>query len=474
MTESNPKIIIPGEKQGQSVLLLETNKDLASRISSRLIEEGFVVDSLCDQHRALSLAQDKQFDFIFCEHLPGVLNGLEFLSQLKTLAGESVFILLTNNSNFETALEALRLGAADVILKPQNEDEIFLAIKKARERERLRSENEVLKSQIAKHYSFSNIIARSQVMLDIFETVKKIADYKTTVLLYGESGTGKELIARALHYNSVRRHHRFVALNCGAIPENLLESELFGHKRGAFTDAVRDKKGLFEEADGGSILLDEIGELPLHLQVKILRVLQENEICPVGDAKVIPLNVRVIAATLRDLENDALEGRFREDLYYRLNVITLRIPPLRERKEDIALLVNYFIKRNQERLGLPVFGIAKDAMLALMEHDWPGNIRELENSVERAMILSDGDEITLASLPKNIRGGAASSSAGMILPDSELSIKVMSRRLEESLIRRALEKTGGNRTHAAKILEISHRTLLYKLKEFGLGGDEEA
>jgi two-component system response regulator AtoC len=308
-------------------------------------------------------------------------------------------------------------------------------------------------------------------MLEIFETIKKISDYRTTVLLYGESGTGKELIARAIHHSSIRKNKRFVAINCGAIPENLLESELFGHKRGAFTDATRDKKGLLEEADGGTILLDEIGELPVHLQVKLLRVLQENEIRPVGDTRSIPIDVRVIAATLRNLENDVIDGRFRDDLYYRLNVITLKIPPLRERKEDIPLLVNYFIKKNQEKLGLSVYGATKDAIAALIEHDWPGNIRELENCIERSMILTEGEEISVASLPKIVRGAADSTPSPQLLPDDELSIKQHTKVLEEALIRKALEKTKGNRTHAAKLLEISHRTLLYKLKEYELSGD---
>lgn len=320
-------------------------------------------------------------------------------------------------------------------------------------------------------HSFSNIIAKSSAMLEIFETIKKIADYKTTVMLYGESGTGKELIAKAIHNNSARKNRRFIAINCGAIPENLLESELFGHKKGAFTDAVRDKLGLFEEAEKGTVLLDEIGELPPHLQVKLLRVLQENEIRPVGDSRVISIDVRIIAATLRDLENDVLSGRFRDDLFYRLNVISLRIPALRERKEDIPILVEHFIKKNQEKLGLSVYGIKKEAMAVLMDHSWPGNIRELENCIERAMILTEGDEISLDSLPRTVKT-PVNSNLIYSLDDNDLSVKKHTRILEETLIKRALEKTGGNRTHAAKLLEISHRTLLYKLKEYNLGGEE--
>ncbi len=310
-------------------------------------------------------------------------------------------------------------------------------------------------------------IAASPAMLNIFETIRKIADYRTTILLQGESGTGKELIARAIHETSQRRSAPFVAVNCGAIPENLIESELFGHKKGAFTDAVKDKKGLFEEADGGTILLDEIGELPLLLQVKLLRVLQENEVRPVGDTKLLPVDVRVITATLRDLEQDVIEGRFRDDLFYRLNVISLRIPPLRERSEDIPLLVEHFMQVNRKRLCLNVSSIEQDALASLLSYPWPGNIRELENCIERAMILSEGESITVGSLPKSLRRDLQSTSARTSEHET-LSIKHHTRTLEETLIRRALEQTHGNRTHAAKLLEISHRTLLYKLKEYNL------
>lgn len=318
-----------------------------------------------------------------------------------------------------------------------------------------------------------DIIAASRAMKDVIDTIYKIADYKTTVLLTGESGTGKELIAKAIHQTSKRRTKAFIPINCAAIPENLIESELFGHKRGSFTDAVKDKRGLFEEADGGTILLDEIGELPTHLQVKMLRVLQESEIRLVGDNSNLTVDVRVIAATLRDLESDVLEGRFRDDLYYRLNVVSIHIPPLRERKEDIPVLAEHFIEKQRRRLGLPISGITKDAMSALVEHSWPGNIRELENCIERAMILARGDMIEAVDLPASIIGAPVKRADGdsSILAPDELSIKVQSRLLEIHLINKALEQTKGNRTHAAKLLEISHRTLLYKLKEYGIDDD---
>jgi len=321
-------------------------------------------------------------------------------------------------------------------------------------------------------HRFAQMVGESPSMREIFDTIDRIADYKTTVLLQGESGTGKELVARAIHSTSRRKSAPFVPINCGAIPEHLIESELFGHKKGSFTDATRDKKGLFEEANGGTVLLDEVGELPLHLQVKLLRVLQENEIRPVGEGQVIPIDVRIIAATLRDLEQDVLDGRFRDDLFYRLNVICIQIPPLRERKEDIPHLIRFLMKRNQERLGLTVSEIKSDALDRLVNYSWPGNIRELENCIERAMILTDGDAITVESLPaavfqKEDRPFRFSST------DESLSIKFHSRVMEEELIRKALQRTRGNRTHAAKLLEISHRTLLYKLKEYEIDIDAQ-
>jgi two-component system response regulator AtoC len=323
------------------------------------------------------------------------------------------------------------------------------------------------------NYSLNNIVAQSASMAEIFETVKKVADYKTTVMIYGESGTGKELIARAIHQNSSRKNKSFIAINCGAIPENLLESEFFGHKRGAFTDATKDKKGLFEEADGGTIFLDEIGELPLLLQVKLLRVLQDSEIRPVGGNELVKIDTRVIAATLRDLESDVIAGKFREDLFYRLNVVNIKLPPLRERKEDISLIVNFFLKKYSEKFGLQIEDIEPKALDILLKYDWPGNIRELENCIERAMILTEKNVVTEESLPKAVRHFEPNSTVSSdYLGSDNLSIKFHTRALEESLIKKALKQTAGNRTHAAKLLEISHRTLLYKMREYQISGDD--
>lgn len=462
--------------EGEAILLIDDEPGVQSAL--RLILENFGYRVVCANNgrEGIDRLKEGSFDIVLCDLQMPEMDGLAFLREARSLDHGATVIMMSAFGTIPIALEAIKLGAYDYISKPFNADEILLTIKKVQEREKLRRENEMLRAQVSKRYSFNNIVAQSKEMHDIFETIKKIADYKTTVMIYGESGTGKELVARAIHYNSSRKNKRFVAINCGAIPENLLESELFGHKRGAFTDATRDKKGLFEEAQGGTVFLDEIGELPLHLQVKLLRVLQENEIRPVGDTRVIPIDVRVVAATLRDLETDVLAGRFREDLFYRLNVINIHIPPLRDRREDVPVLVTHFLRKHQEKLRLPVNDIAPDAMAALMEHEWRGNVRELENCIERAMILTDGNAITAESLPQTISkaSGSTADTNAFDLGDDNLSIKVHSRTLEETLIRKALERTKGNRTHAARLLEISHRTLLYKLKEYSLIDPKDA
>jgi two-component system response regulator AtoC len=317
---------------------------------------------------------------------------------------------------------------------------------------------------VESEHTFQSILAKSAPMKEVFRTIAKVADFKTTVLVNGESGVGKELVARAIHDRSPRKHKPFVAINCGAIPENLLESELFGHKKGAFTDASSDRRGLFEEASGGTLFLDEIGELPLLLQVKLLRVLQEETIRRLGDSKDIKVDVRVIAATHRDLAADAKAGRFREDLFYRIHVLSLPIPPLRDRREDIPVLVDHFLARNNERLGTKLRGLSSEAQRLLLEYGWPGNVRELENTIERAMVLAEGDCIELHDLPERLR--QALDPVQVQLASGELSIKKTVAAVEQILIRRALVKTKGNRTRAAELLEISHRALLYKLKDY--------
>jgi two-component system response regulator AtoC len=366
----------------------------------------------------------------------------------------------------DLAIEAMKAGAYDYISKPFKQDEVLLALTKAEERESLRRENRALKEAIRKEQTFHGILGKSEAIGKVFSTLDKVADYKTTVLIQGESGTGKELVARALHSGSSRKNKAFIPLNCGAIPETLLESELFGHKRGAFTDAHADKKGLFAEADRGTLFLDEIGELPLTLQVKLLRVLQEGRIRPLGATRDHEVDVRVIAATVRDLRHEVEQNRFREDLFYRLNVLQINVPPLRDRRDDIMLLVEHFIERNNGRLGTKIRDVDTRTRKLLLDYPWPGNVRELENTIERAVVLAESDTITLADLPERMREPADPVAAS--LSTGELSIKKTARFMEETLIRRALEKTGGNRTAAAKLLEISHRALLYKIKDYGI------
>lgn len=318
--------------------------------------------------------------------------------------------------------------------------------------------------------SRGQFIAVSPKMKEIVSLVDRLSPFSTTVMLYGESGTGKEVIARMLHEGSPRSEGSFIAVNCGAIPEGLVESELFGHKRGSFTDASRDKPGLFAEASGGTLFLDEIGELPLTIQAKLLRALQENKIRPVGGEAEVPVDVRVIAATLKDLQHEVAEGAFREDLFYRLNVVTIHLPPLRERSEDIPALAEFFLKKHRKRHRLKVQGFSSEAMQRLKSYPWRGNVRELENCVERGLVLTEGDIIDIDSLPPSM--GILSSveeDAGTLISEDEISIKKVSREIEITLIQRALERTNGNRTQAAKLLEISHRALLYKIKEYGLG-----
>jgi two-component system response regulator AtoC len=399
------------------------------------------------------------------------MDGLGFLQEIKKSGTEATIIVMSAYGTVDIAIEAMKLGAYDYISKPFKPDEVILTLRKAEEREQLRKENQLLRKEVAKEYSFENIVSKNEEMQKIFDVIKKVSHYKSTVLITGESGTGKELVARALHYNSDRSQHPFIAVNCGAIPENLLESELFGHAKGAFTDAIRTKKGLFEEADAGTLFLDEIGELPGQLQVKLLRVLQDGEIRRIGESKPIQIDVRIVAATVKDLPKEVNEGRFREDLFYRLNVLPIHIPPLRERKEDIPLLIQHFIGKYNQAMNKNVANINHEAMERLMNYKWYGNVRELENTIERAIVLSEKNYIESENLPTEIQNSKQEFQLEPA-PAEEYSIKKASKSLEINLINKALIKTKGNHTHAARLLEISHRALLYKIKEYGIVENE--
>lgn len=451
------------------ILVIDDEENMRHMLSVILENEGYQVDTTSDAASGLKKMEDYCYSQILCDLCMPEMDGLSFLKEAVARNFEGSIVVMSAYGTVDTAVEAIKLGAYDYIAKPFRRNEILLTLKKAEERQRLRCENKRLKEEIGRNYSFGNIVAKSSSMLKIFDVIKKIADYKTTVLILGESGTGKELIAKAVHYNSIRREKPLVAVNCGGIPENLLESELFGHMKGAFTDAYRAKKGLFEEAHGGTLFLDEVGELPLSLQVKLLRALQEEEIRPLGDTRSVNVDVRIIAATARNLAQEASKGTFREDLFYRLNVLTINVPPLRERQEDIPLLVDHFIKKYNKRLGTSMEGVSSEVMHSLINYDWRGNVRELENIIERAMVLTENNIIGMECIPLTQKNGydrPMSPAAGT------LSIKKATKALEKELIAGALKITKGNRTQAARILEVSLPALIYKIKEHKIAGRE--
>ncbi len=449
------------------ILIVDDEESFRNVLTVILKKEGYEVEGAANGEEGLDKISNAAFDHVLCDIRMPQMDGLEFLRESQKAGSEAPVIMMSAYGTVDTAIEAMKFGAYDYISKPFKPDEIILTLKKAEERERLRKENELLRRQVKKEYSFENIVSKNEGMNKIFEIIRKVAPYKSTILVTGESGTGKELVARAIHYNSDRSKMFFVPVNCGAIPENLMESELFGHIKGAFTDAIRTKKGLFEEADEGTIFLDEIGELPAQLQVKLLRVLQDGEIRRVGESKSIQINVRIIAATVKDLAREVNEGRFRDDLFYRLNVLHIYIPPLRERKEDIPILIQHFINKYNQNLNKHVKEVDSKALELLMNYKWPGNVREVENTIERALVLTDGEKIELDNLPFEIQN--FQNEVPMVpMAEEEYSVKKGSRMLEMGLIRKALRKTKGNHTQAARLLEISHRALLYKIKDYGI------
>ena len=451
----------------QRVLVVDDEENIRHLLLVVLKKAGFEPTAAPGAKEALELLARDEFGVVISDvRMPG-MDGRELLAATRELPDPPYVIMMSAYGGAEMALECVKDGAYDYFNKPFRPDEVVLLLRKVTEREQLRRENKRLRQALDQRLGFGEIVGTSASMSRIFGTIEKIARYKTTVLLTGESGTGKELLARAIHRHSDRGDGPLVPVNCGAIPENLLESELFGHVKGAFTGATRDKLGLFAEADGGTIFLDEVGELPVSLQVKLLRVLEDEVVRPVGSNASRQVDVRVIAATSRDLDKRVKEGAFREDLYYRLNVMHITIPPLRERNEDVSALVEHFLDRFNQRFGRSVQGLAPEASDAMLAYGWPGNVRELENAIERAMILSDGDELPLDVFPPSVRDATSKPSLA-VGGEDDLSIKRRVAALEAELIARALEHTGGNRTHACRMLEISHRALLYKMKDYGI------
>jgi two-component system, NtrC family, response regulator AtoC len=456
------------EKQ-KKILIVDDEENMRHMLQTMLKRYGYAVRTASDGAQGLAEIDRNSFDFILCDVKMPQMNGMEFLKAAGDRLFSSTVIMMSAYGSIDMAIEAMKLGAYDFISKPFKNEEIRLTIKKAEERERLKKENLELKNRIRRiggDLTFGNMVGKSSAMQGVFSMALKVARFDSTVLITGESGTGKELVAQGIHRQSDRQSGRMVPVNCASIPESLIESELFGHVKGAFTGAAKDKKGLFEIAEGGTLFLDEIGDIPVSLQPKLLRVLQESEVRPVGGNTSTTVNVRVIAATSKDLETEIANGNFREDLFYRLNVVPIELPPLRNRVDDIPLLCRFFITRLNDSLGSGIKNISAAAMAILMKHDWPGNVRELENAIERAMVLADSATLE----PDNFSLGSFGSEA----PDSQVdydegfSLKVARAKLEDRLIRKALAATGGNRTHAANMLEISHPSLLSKMKLYGI------
>ena len=453
----------------ERILLIDDSPDILANLSEYLRNEGYEVETSADGEKALSMIERKFFDIILTDLMMPNLNGMEVLKYVTENSRDSICMILTGYGTIKNAVEAVKLGAFDYLTKPVKMDEILITLKRALEFRDLKRENQNLKNQLKRKYKFENIIGDSEKMHRIFETIEKVADTDSTILILGESGTGKELIAKAIHYNSYRREGPFVPVNCAAIPSELLESELFGHEKGAFTNAIRTRIGRFELANGGTVFLDEIGDMSPNLQSKLLRVLQERQFERIGGVKTVKVDIRIIAATHQDLKVTVQEGKFRQDLYYRLNVIPMQIPPLRERKSDIPLLahqfLNYFNKSKKRRIQ----GIDREAMNHLSEYHWPGNVRELENIIERVVILTNNDTITVQDLPEKIQTLSREDHQLLFeIPEEGISLDHAINEFEKKLILQALNKTGWIKNKAAQLLNLNRTTLIEKIKRQNL------
>jgi two-component system response regulator PilR (NtrC family) len=447
------------------ILVVDDEQSMRDFLSIMLKKEGYDVVTAENGRSALKVIQAEIFDLLITDvKMPGI-DGIEVLKTAKEVSPETVVIMITAFATTGTAVEAMKLGAYDYITKPFKVDEIKLVIQKALEKRHLRKENILLRREIESRAGFSNFIGTSAPMQRVFSLIRQVADTKSTVLITGESGTGKELVAKAIHFNSSRKGCPFVTVNCGALPETLLESELFGYMKGAFTGATSNKQGLFEAATGGTIFLDEISATTPALQIKLLRVLQEREFMRVGGTVDIKMDARVIAASNRELLTEVSKGAFREDLYYRLNVIPIHLPALRDRREDIPLLVEFFLKKFSG--GKDTKKIAPEAMNLLMNHRWPGNVRELENTIERLVILAAGDRIGHEHIPENIRSVQPGPKLiATDIPDEGLEMEKLLENIEKNLLLKALEKAGGVKTEAAKLLGLSFRSFRHRLQKY--------
>ena len=446
------------------ILIVDDEPSHRAMLKTVLTAEGYDVFEADDGGRAVSMVEKQFFNLILMDIRMIKMDGLEAQKRISQISPNIPVIMMTAFGSVDTAVEAMKAGAADYITKPVDIDMLKISIEKALSNQQLKEENIRLKDRLESNFRFSDIIGKSSPMKQLYETLSLVAPSDASVLISGESGTGKELIANAIHHNSPRKKKPFIKVNCAALPEALLESELFGHEKGAFTGAVAKKKGRFNLADQGSIFLDEIAEMAMPTQAKILRVLQEQEFEPVGGTQTIKVDTRVITATNRVLKDEVENGAFREDLYYRLNVVELNMPPLRERGGDIPLLADHFLKKYAKKNKRRIIGFNPLSMDILMRHDWPGNVRELENVIERAVIMARGDVIKSTDLPESLKKDDIDNKTDRIDMSPGRALKDV----EKEMILLTLEETGGNRTHASKILGISRRTLQLKLKEYGI------
>ena len=452
-------------KDKQRILVVDDEQSMREFLTIMLGREGYLVDTAEDGEKACELIDGNVYDLILSDIRMPNLDGLSLLQRIKAQGTDTLVIIMTAFSTTEQAVDAMKQGAYDYLTKPFKNDEMRLVIRNALQHRQLREENSRLRQVLGRRYSFDKLIGKSAVMQQLYRLIEKVSASAANILITGESGTGKELVARSIHYNSPRSTAPFVAVNCGAIPENLLESELFGYEKGAFTGAVSDKPGLFETAQSGTLFLDEIAELPQAMQVKLLRALQEKQIRRVGGTVDVDTDVRIVAATNSSLEEAVSAGTFRNDLYYRLNVIHLQLPPLRERIEDIPLLVQSFCEALAPQRQVT---ISAELMRRLYDYHWPGNVRELENVIERCLILEEGDVLTVNTLPPQLDGKDCSATIGFQLPEEGLNLEAYMEKVEREVIVQALDHCQGVRKHAAKLLQVSFRSLRYRLEKLGL------
>ncbi len=442
------------------ILIVDDEKPIRDSLKMVLDEEGYSTEVAGDGEEALQKIQEQVFDIVITDIKMPKLDGMELLDSASKISPETFFIIMTAYASVKTAIDALRKGAYDYLIKPVEFDDMILRVKRLAEYKKLESENKYLRQRISFDPGFTNLIGKSEPMKKVFNIVTQVAPTNSTVLIYGKSGTGKELIAKAIHFNSRRKDKIFLPINCGAISENLIESELFGHKKGSFTGATDDKQGLFKVADGGTLFLDEIAELPLNLQVKLLRAIEDREFLPVGGVKPVITDVRLIAATNQDLYEKTKLGEFREDLFYRLNVVEIKLPTLNERKEDIPLLVNHFVEKFSVEMGKKVLGVDNETMKILLSHEWRGGVRELENVIERAIIFASKEYISVTDLAEQIHGGEQHGYPDQL--KEALSI------FEREHILKIINKFDYNKERAAKALEIGLSSLYRKMDELGI------